>query len=110
MVQTRHHRGRARGGLRLGRNRSPGHPKPRADSPGFLDLFVTRILSGRQASRKREGAAARPWHLSPEGIEAKANQFGLARSAGESHEALRGRVESAMVKAEYEAWQERRRK
>lgn len=88
---------------RVTRNPAPIHP-------GFLDLFVTRILSGRQASRKRDGAAARPWHLSPEGIEAKANQFGLARSAGESHEALRGRVESAMVKAEYEAWQEMRRK
>lgn len=82
---------------------------PAPINAGFVNVFINRVLNGRQVSRKGEGTAPRPWWLSPEGIEAKANQYGLTRAAGESNEALRGRVERAMVEADYEAWQARRR-
>ena len=104
MVQTRHHRGRARGGLRLAvidrrvtRNPAPIHPSSTRLSPA----------SERPPGQQEEGgAAARPWHLSPWRALRPRQTSSAGWSAGESHE-VAGRVESAMVKAEYEARQER---
>ena len=110
MVQTRHHRGRAREAYDLAvidrwvtRNPAPIHP-------GFLDLFVTRILSGRQASRKRRARQPVPGICRRRALRPRQTSSGWLGPPESLTRRRPGRRESAMVKAEYEAWQERRRK
>lgn len=82
---------------------------PAPINPGFVDVFVNRILKGRGAGRKvEEASAAAPWQYSTEGVAAMARRYGVEAIDGEPIEALRSRVELAKLHAD-EAAKKRRR-
>lgn len=67
---------------------------PSPINAGFLDVFVTRLVSPQKAEAKSAVAAVQ-WFDSWSGIEAKAREHGLIRDKGETEPAFKARVFSA---------------
>ena len=78
-------------------------------TPGFLTIFVQRVIDKRVVSR---GSDARPaaaaWFCSDEGIAAKAKALGIERAVDESAAQLRSRVDTALMLRD-EAGRQRRK-
>lgn len=67
----------------------------------FLDIFVRRVIAGREVSRGSAVASALPeWWQSPEAISEKAMALGVVREYGEPIERLRERVVTALKRVE----------
>lgn len=67
---------------------------PSPINAGFLDIFVTRLVSPQKVEAK-SAVAAVPWFDSWSGIEAKAREHGIIRNKGETDPAFKARVFSA---------------
>lgn len=64
----------------------------------FLDIFVRRVIAGREVCRgKVPGPAVPDWWQSPEAISAKAKAVGVEPEPGEPIERLRSRVTTALI-------------
>lgn len=79
-------------GLAAADREARGDPSP--INAGFLDIFVTRLVSPQKVEAKSAVVAVQ-WFDSWSGIEAKAREHGIIRDKGETEPAFKARVFSA---------------